>query len=114
MEVQKQIERLSGNSEELCKGLQHVIDLDVVWPYEKADLLHWAKVLDILDIVLGKEDSPEALLIVSLKFTRMLLENCSNRHVYNSYEVRACPMVLRCSRGSAPVLLPEPPSFSRN
>jgi len=82
-----------------------VIDLDVVWPYEKADLLHWAKVLDILDIVLGKEDSPEALLIVSLKFTRMLLENCSNRHVYNSYEVRACPMVLRCSRGSAPVLL---------
>ena len=87
VEVQKEIERINGNPEELRKGLQHVLDLDATWPYDKADLLHWAKVLDILDAVLAKDDSPEDLLIAVLKFSRLLLENCSNRHVYNSYEV---------------------------
>ncbi len=88
VEMQKHIERLSGDPEELRKGLQHVLDSDATWPFDKADLLHWAKALDILDALLAKEDTPEELLIVVLKFSRLLLENCSNRHVYNSYEVR--------------------------
>ena len=88
-EVQKQIERVSSTPEELRKGLQHVLDLDASWPYEKADLLHWAKILDVLDAALANTDSPDDLLVAVLKFTRLLLENSSNRHVYNSYEVRA-------------------------
>jgi hypothetical protein len=87
VEVQKQIGRLSGKPAELCKGLQHIVDVDGAWPYEKADLLHWAKVLDIMDAVLAKDDSQDDLLVAVLKFTRLLLENSSNRHVYNSFEV---------------------------
>ncbi len=87
VEVQKQICRLNGKPTELCKGLQHIVEVDGAWPYEKADLLHWAKVLDIMDAVLAKEDSQHALVVAVLKFTRLLLENSSNRHVYNSYEV---------------------------
>jgi hypothetical protein len=86
-EVQRQIERFSSQPAELCKVLQHIVDVDAAWPYEKSDLMHWAKVLDILDGNLAKDDSSDELLTTALKFTRLLLENCNNRHVYNSYEV---------------------------
>jgi hypothetical protein len=89
VEVQEQLARLGSSPNELHKGLQHVLDKDAAWPYEKADLLHWVKLLDILDAVLAKEDSSDEHLVAVLKFTRLLLENSSNRHVYNSYEVRA-------------------------
>lgn len=87
VEVQKQIDRVSSKPSELCSCLKHILDVDGAWPYDKADLLHWANALDVLDVVLAKTDSPDELLVVVLKFTRLLLENSSNRHVYNSYEV---------------------------
>lgn len=87
VEVQKQIDRVSSKPTELCSCLRHILDVDGAWPYDKADLLHWANALDVLDVVLAKTDSPDELLVVVLKFTRLLLENSSNRHVYNSYEV---------------------------
>lgn len=86
VEVQKQIDRVSSKPTELCSCLRHILDVDGAWPYDKGDLLHWANVLDVLDVVLAKTDSPDELLVVVLKFTRLLLENSSNRHVYNSYE----------------------------
>ena len=86
VELQEQLERLGSTPAELCKALHHVLELDATWPYEKTDLQHWASVLDILDAALGKPDSDVTLLVAVLKFTRLLLENCNNRHVYNSYE----------------------------
>ena len=86
VELQEQLERLGSAPAELCKALHHVLELDATWPYEKTDLQHWASVLDILDAALGKPDSDVTLLVAVLKFTRLLLENCNNRHVYNSYE----------------------------
>mgnify|MGYP002637147540 CR=1 FL=1 len=56
---------------------------------EQGDLSQWVSVLDIVDTELAKEDNPSNLLVACLKITRQLLENCSNRHVYNSYEVSA-------------------------
>lgn len=94
LHVQKQIERFSSQPAELCKVLQHVVDVDSAWPHEKSDLMHWAKVLDILDAILGKVDSPDDLLVIVLKFTRLLLENCNNRHIYSSYEVCYCSSCL--------------------
>lgn len=90
LEVQRQIERFGSQPADLCKVLQHIVDVDAAWPYEKSDLMHWAKVLDILDGNLAKDDASDELLATALKFTRLLLENCNNRHVYNSYEV-CCP-----------------------
>ncbi|MGB1593036.1 MAG: DUF908 domain-containing protein [Promethearchaeia archaeon] len=86
VELQEQLERLGSAPAELCKALHHVLELDATWPYEKTDLQHWASVLDILDAALGQPDSDVTLLVAVLKFTRLLLENCNNRHVYNSYE----------------------------
>jgi hypothetical protein len=53
----------------------------------QGDLFQWSSVLDILDNELKKPDAPRDLVIAALRFSRSLLENCSNRHVYNSYEV---------------------------
>lgn len=54
----------------------------------QGDLFQWSTVLDVIDVELAKEDSSRELVLAALRFSRSLLENCSNRHVYNSYEVR--------------------------
>ena len=53
----------------------------------QGDLSQWVSVLDIVDAELGREESSSELKVACLKLTRQLLENCSNRHVYNTYEV---------------------------
>eukprot|EP00288_Rhodomonas_lens_P014390 CAMPEP_0177695400 /NCGR_PEP_ID=MMETSP0484_2-20121128/3436_1 /TAXON_ID=354590 /ORGANISM="Rhodomonas lens, Strain RHODO" /LENGTH=470 /DNA_ID=CAMNT_0019206321 /DNA_START=263 /DNA_END=1672 /DNA_ORIENTATION=+ len=82
--IHDQIEVLGGKPVELLPVLQEAINTP--WPYEKGDLSQWCRVLDILDAELAKEESPAELCVAILRFTRLLLENCSNRHVYNSYE----------------------------
>ena len=72
----------------------------------QSDLFQWSAVLDVIDAELTKkgEEYDRALHLSLLRFTRSLLENCSNRHVYNSYEVRL--------DRSMPQRLPPLPSFS--
>jgi hypothetical protein len=72
----------------------------------QSDLFQWSAVLDVIDAELAKkgEEYDRAIHLGLLRFTRSLLENCSNRHVYNSYEVRL--------DRSMPQHLPPLPSFS--
>ncbi|KAJ3032901.1 hypothetical protein HDV00_006990 [Rhizophlyctis rosea] len=71
------------------------------WPYPKTDLFHWVGVLNHFDSILEglvnqyelkrvqekefeKEDK-EAVVAI-LEFTTVLMENCTNRNLYCSYE----------------------------
>ena len=76
------------------------------WPIveEKTDLFHWIDLLnrfdEELEIVLSRcipveklQISPitneeYGLILEILEFSRILLETCSSRNIYNSYEVR--------------------------
>lgn len=74
------------------------------WSFPKSDLFHWVPLLDRLDELLAQiietHWSPETLLqnhpfdeatrilVVSmLVFSRLLLENCSSRNIFCSYDV---------------------------
>lgn len=74
------------------------------WIFPKSDLFHWVGLLDRFDDLLAKiiEDlwdkqtqlqskpfSEEGRLLVCrmLVFTRLLLENCSSRNIFCSYDV---------------------------
>eukprot|EP00960_Hanusia_phi_P020054 592388-Hanusia_phi.AAC.2 len=85
-DIQRQIEKFQNNPTELVKAMNYVLEMDAPWPYEKGDLLQWSRILDLFDNYLGSESSPEELIVSVLKFTRLILENCGNRQVYNSYE----------------------------
>ncbi len=54
----------------------------------QGDLFQWVSVLDVLDRELGKAEASSDLVLEVLRCCRVLLENCSNRHVFNSFEVR--------------------------
>ncbi|KAI9228077.1 MAG: hypothetical protein DHS80DRAFT_8321, partial [Piptocephalis tieghemiana] len=73
------------------------------WKHARGDMFHWVPVLDHFDHLLSqfistyhlgspsKPTSPfspsdRALLLSILEFTRLLVENCTNRNIYNSYE----------------------------
>ena len=78
------------------------------WPYPKSDLYHWIPLLNRMDAALeefvakyklaaggvsvGADDnwSPDdkAELLAILKLSTFLWENCTNRSLYASYEVR--------------------------
>lgn len=75
----------------------------VSWTWPKSDFFFWTPVLNrfdsILETVVAKHDlkhlqtvpfSPatKELLLAVLDFTRTLWDNCTNRNVYASYEVR--------------------------
>lgn len=80
------------------------IRMDVIdWPFGRSDLHHWADVLDkfdglyerlvaeLWDPVTGCQGKPfsdqtERLVCALLGFTRGLLEYCSSRNLFNSYE----------------------------
>lgn len=72
------------------------------WKFPRGDLFHWVKVLDRFDTLLEnhckkyglnkglqKEDFQQCdkeQLVSLLSFSRLLLENCTNRNIYNSLE----------------------------
>lgn len=73
------------------------------WKWQRSDLNAWIKVLNKFDTVLEdvireydidklqvREFSTESKKMVSeiLKFERLLLENSTNRKMFNSYDVR--------------------------
>jgi E3 ubiquitin-protein ligase HUWE1 len=72
------------------------------WIWPRGDLFHWVAVLnrfdEILDVICKarelKKPQPSELtgeerqqILAILSFSRMLLENCTNRNLYASYEV---------------------------
>lgn len=80
------------------------IDLNNIksWNYGRGDLYNWVGVLDRFDEILENliatyelerlqvgtfSQSDQELLVGVLRFSRLLVENCTNRNIYNSYEV---------------------------
>ncbi len=71
------------------------------WVWPRSDMAHWVPVLDRIDsflenmvkeYTLPKQSKPfldthKEQLIASLQLTRFIWENCTNRAIYNSYEV---------------------------
>ncbi|GBC34534.2 DUF913-domain-containing protein [Rhizophagus irregularis DAOM 181602=DAOM 197198] len=71
------------------------------WNYPRGDLFHWIAVLNRFDNILENicqtyklkklqtvnfTEGTRSTLLSILKFSRMLLENCTNRNLYSSYE----------------------------
>ncbi|KAF9195150.1 hypothetical protein BGZ51_004577 [Haplosporangium sp. Z 767] len=71
------------------------------WPWPRGDLFHWVSVLNRFDEILEnickgydmKKPQPKEfshndrrLVLAILAFSRLLLENCTNRNLYASYE----------------------------
>lgn len=75
------------------------------WPIveEKTDLFHWSELLNRFDVQLeeilnrciptGKlqseklRENEKELILTILEFSRILLETCSSRNIYHSYDV---------------------------
>ena len=51
-------------------------------------------VLDVLDRELARVEASSDIKLEVLRCCRVLLENCSNRHVFNSFEVSCCTALL--------------------
>lgn len=84
---------------------QKVKELIGAWPIveEKTDLFHWSDLLNRFDeqletilsrfIPVGKLQIAEMtaeereIVLLILEFSRILLETCSSRNIYNSYDV---------------------------
>jgi E3 ubiquitin-protein ligase HUWE1 len=112
---------LDTPDEEISKTLGEID----VWKWPRSDLNAWIKVLNKFDAILAdiiqeyevdslklRQLSPEAKTKVSeiLRFERLLLENSTNRKMFNSYDVRYCATfisshlsdhVLMCSASTA-------------
>jgi hypothetical protein len=89
--------------EDLTEALK---ELTSSWPIveEKTDLFHWSEALNRFDVLLeallvqcippGKlqilsfTSEQHALVCAILDFCRVLLETCSSRNIFNSYDVR--------------------------
>eukprot|EP00835_Amoeboradix_gromovi_P003986 NODE_287_length_11752_cov_0.494036.p1 type:complete len:2554 gc:universal NODE_287_length_11752_cov_0.494036:10993-3332(-) len=65
-----------------------------IWPFKRGDLHHWIDVLNLFDGLLQTEANASkqfqpfqhVLVLSILNFSRLLLESCTNRTIYNSYE----------------------------
>lgn len=73
------------------------------WTLPRGDMFHWVAVLDRFDTILERlvkqyrldqelqlqsfTLDEKRLIVGILKFSRLLVENCTNRNIYNSYEV---------------------------
>ena len=79
-----------------------IVDSIKEWSYPRGDLFHWIAVLNRFDNILENicqnhklkklqtenfNEGTRSVLLAILKFSRMLLENCTNRNLYSSYEV---------------------------
>ncbi|KAF5393284.1 hypothetical protein D9757_000601 [Collybiopsis confluens] len=97
-QVAELITRLSSTADDALAETLEEID---TWKWQRSDLNAWIKVLNKFDTILEdvireydidklqvREFSPESKKLVSeiLKFERLLLENSTNRKMYNSYD----------------------------
>lgn len=69
------------------------------WEFSRGDLFHWVAVLDKFDATLERlldsrdlrisdfDPGEKELVLGILYFSRLLVENCTNRNIYNSYDV---------------------------
>lgn len=84
-----------------------------VWRYPRSDLHNWVAVLDRLDEALASigisyglnklqtndfTPKDKDLILEILRFQRILLENCTNRKLFSSYDVRLLS-ANHCSEG---------------
>lgn len=92
----------TNNYEAFTSKLKQLLQ---AWPIveEKTDLFHWCELLNRFDtqleqilnrcIPVGKlqnarfENQEKELILVILEFSRILLETCSSRNIYHSYDV---------------------------
>ena len=105
------LERITEASDD---ELPELLDGISEWCWPRGDLHYWSGTLnrfdDILDETVRDYDlrrlqindftpKRKLLLVSLLRFSRLLLENCTNRKLYNSFEVRVsrCGRVLRSS-----------------
>lgn len=95
---------MAAENRGLLELLEPLVRADTLsWPFGRSDLHHWAEVLDKFDEMYGKFvtefwdattgiqsksfGSDESRVVVAmLGFTRCLLEYCSSRNLFNSYE----------------------------
>lgn len=96
-------------SQETLKSFTEKLkELIGAWPIveEKTDLFHWSDLLNRFDeqleailsrcIPKGKLEISEMtaeeleIVLAILEFSRVLLETCSSRNIYNSYDVSQC------------------------
>jgi hypothetical protein len=94
------------SQEVLSSFTEKLKELIGAWPIveEKTDLFHWSDLLNRFDeqletilsrcIPTGKLEIAEMtgeeneIVLAILEFSRILLETCSSRNIYNSYDVR--------------------------
>lgn len=93
---------MNCEEEPLVSLLEHAISQDV-WVFPRSDLHQWADLLDRFDAIYARiveeywskttglqeksfSDKDKRLSSSMMKFSRLLLEYCSSRNLYNSYE----------------------------
>ena len=92
-----------------ANGLSALLALIDAWTWPRSDLNAWIKALNKFDAVLedvlceyeidGLQVEPftpetKEIFCEILKFERLLLENSTNRKMFNSYDVCCCYMLL--------------------
>ncbi|KAJ1862686.1 E3 ubiquitin-protein ligase tom1, partial [Coemansia sp. RSA 486] len=75
------------------------------WPFVRGDMYHWINVLNRFDDIMAEicekynlvsfqqtdfDSNTQTLLVAMLNFSRLLMENCINRNLYNSVERLDC------------------------
>ncbi|CAG8511149.1 8932_t:CDS:10, partial [Scutellospora calospora] len=96
--IKNLIQKLNECREEEIPG---IVESAIDWSYPRGDLFHWIGVLNRFDTMLENicknynlkklqtskfSEGVRIVLVAILKFSRVLLENCTNRNLYSSYE----------------------------
>ncbi|CAG8786506.1 25958_t:CDS:2, partial [Racocetra persica] len=96
--IKNLIQKLSECHEE---EIPRIVESAIDWSYPRGDLFHWIGVLNRFDTMLENicknynlkklqtskfSEGARVVLVAILKFSRVLLENCTNRNLYSSYE----------------------------
>ncbi|KAF0392672.1 E3 ubiquitin-protein ligase HUWE1 [Gigaspora margarita] len=96
--IKNLIQKLSECHEE---EIPRIVESAIDWSYPRGDLFHWIGVLNRFDTMLENicknynlkklqtskfSEGVRVVLMAILKFSRVLLENCTNRNLYSSYE----------------------------
>jgi E3 ubiquitin-protein ligase HUWE1 len=94
------IKRLETDAEDQIPIIVRELDN---WPFARGDLFHWVAVLDRFDLILFGicneynlkviqtkpfDQETKNVILAIIDLSRTLFENCTNRNIYNSYEVR--------------------------
>ncbi|CAG8789185.1 9272_t:CDS:2, partial [Acaulospora morrowiae] len=97
-QIKNLIQKLNECREE---EIPDIVDSVREWSYPRGDLFHWIGVLNRFDTILENicqmyklkklqtsnfSEGTRTVLVAILKFSRVLLENCTNRNLYSSYE----------------------------